>query len=258
MAMDFPSNPVDGQISGNYIYSASSGAWKGRPQFQATTTQSPTAPTSPNDGDIWINTSDGTSYTYFNDGTSRQWIELVGSGIPATPISVVNGGTGTNTLTSGGYLKGAGTSAITSQSGIPATDITSGTLSLARLSPVNYSTGLGSQITVATTTPTIIASCSITTKGRPVLIIGTGNMNPLDASVWQVLGLYRDSTQVGKIQVIESRGASWNTAFALNHIDVPAAGTYTYSIKAWQGSGSGQYGESAGSDAPEINAIEFF
>jgi hypothetical protein len=50
-----------------------------------------------------------------------------------TPIGVGSGGTGVATLASGGYLKGAGTSAVTSQSGIPAGDITSGTFSKARM-----------------------------------------------------------------------------------------------------------------------------
>ena len=39
-------------------------------------------------------------------------------------VAVGNGGTGATTLTSGGYLKGAGTSAITSQTGIPFSDVT--------------------------------------------------------------------------------------------------------------------------------------
>jgi hypothetical protein len=53
------------------------------------------------------------------------------SSTPAT-LPVANGGTGATTLASGGYLKGAGTGAITSQTGIPAGDITSGTLGVAR------------------------------------------------------------------------------------------------------------------------------
>lgn len=50
-----------------------------------------------------------------------------------TAHSVASGGTGATTLTSGGYLKGAGTSAITAQSGIPAGDITSGRFDAARM-----------------------------------------------------------------------------------------------------------------------------
>lgn len=47
-------------------------------------------------------------------------------------LDVARGGTGAGTFTSGSYLKGAGTSAITAQSGIPAGDINSGTLSTDR------------------------------------------------------------------------------------------------------------------------------
>jgi hypothetical protein len=50
----------------------------------------------------------------------------------AATVTVGQGGTGATTLASGGYLKGAGTSAITSQTGIPAGDITSGTLGVDR------------------------------------------------------------------------------------------------------------------------------
>jgi hypothetical protein len=39
-------------------------------------------------------------------------------------VAVGHGGTGATTLASGGYLKGAGTSAVTSQTGVPAADIT--------------------------------------------------------------------------------------------------------------------------------------
>lgn len=39
-------------------------------------------------------------------------------------VAVGNGGTGATTLASGGYLKGAGTSAITSQTGVPFADVT--------------------------------------------------------------------------------------------------------------------------------------
>lgn len=47
-------------------------------------------------------------------------------------LPVANGGTGATTFTAGTYLKGNGTSAIATQSGIPAGDITSGTLGVAR------------------------------------------------------------------------------------------------------------------------------
>jgi len=66
-----------------------------------------------------------------------------------TPIAVGSGGTGAATLASGGYLKGAGTSAITSQSGIPAGDVTSGRFTSARMPA-----GSILQVVMGTTTTT--------------------------------------------------------------------------------------------------------
>lgn len=101
-AMDFPSNPVDGQTSGNYIYSSSTGAWKSKPTVGSVTIQSPTVPVTANPGDVWINTSDGTAFSYFDDGTSRQWMEILSSGVPnlATKANLSGGNSfsGTQTL----------------------------------------------------------------------------------------------------------------------------------------------------------------
>jgi hypothetical protein len=41
-------------------------------------TTSDTAPTSPNSGDQWFDTTSGTLYVYYNDGTSSQWIGVSG------------------------------------------------------------------------------------------------------------------------------------------------------------------------------------
>lgn len=73
------------------------------------------------------------AYSNTNFGTTAPTGDAVITKTAPDAISVVAGGTGTTTLTSGGYLKGAGTGAITSQTGIPAGDITSGTLDMARL-----------------------------------------------------------------------------------------------------------------------------
>ena len=72
-------------------------------------------------------------------------------------VAVANGGTGATTLSTGGYLKGAGTGAITSQTGIPAGDITSGTLGVARggtgvATLTGYAKGTGTSALSAVTT----------------------------------------------------------------------------------------------------------
>jgi hypothetical protein len=56
-------------------------------------------------------------------------------------VAVANGGTGATTLAAGGYLKGNATSAITSQTGLPASDITSGTVATARLASGTANSG---------------------------------------------------------------------------------------------------------------------
>ena len=82
MALDFPANPTDGQVYGSYIYSVSKGVWQSREESAAVAVTSPTPPVSANNGDIWIDTSDGIAYFYYSDGTSSQWVEMMSSGVP--------------------------------------------------------------------------------------------------------------------------------------------------------------------------------
>jgi hypothetical protein len=152
MALDFPANPIDGEVFGSYVWSGPKGVWQSREESASPAVVSSVPPTSSNPGDIWVDSSDGVSYVRYDDGSSAQWIELISSGVPSLAgkadidhthnaslditsgeLSVQRGGTGQTFLTSGGYLKGAGSLAITSQTGIPAGDVTSGTLSSARL-----------------------------------------------------------------------------------------------------------------------------
>jgi len=72
-------------------------------------------------------------------------------------IDVSNGGTGTNFLTSGRYLKGNGSSAISQQDGVPGSDIT-GTISGSSVSITNLS---ASNITSGTLSENRIADGSI-------------------------------------------------------------------------------------------------
>lgn len=81
MALDFPANPTDGEVFGSYVWSASKGVWQSREESAAPAVVSPTAPTSATPGDIWVDSSDGIAYVYFNDGTSSQWVELMSSGV---------------------------------------------------------------------------------------------------------------------------------------------------------------------------------
>lgn len=74
-ALDFPSSPTDGQIYGNWVYNLSKQAWQSRPLTPAKTVNSPTAPSSPADGDQWFNTNTGQLFIYFVDASGGQWVE---------------------------------------------------------------------------------------------------------------------------------------------------------------------------------------
>lgn len=74
-ALDFPSSPTNGQVFGNWVYNLSKQAWQSKPLTPAKTTNSPTAPTSPADGDQWFNTNNGSLYIYYTDANSSQWVE---------------------------------------------------------------------------------------------------------------------------------------------------------------------------------------
>lgn len=83
MALDFPSNPTNGQVFGSYIWSSSKGVWQSREESAAPAVVSAVPPSNPVTGSIWVDSSDGVSYVYYNDGSSGQWIEMVSSGVPS-------------------------------------------------------------------------------------------------------------------------------------------------------------------------------
>lgn len=83
MALDFPSNPADGEIYGSYVYNFSVGVWQSREESAAPAITSPTRPLTAANGDIWYNTSNGITYVFYSDGSSGQWVEMVSSGVPS-------------------------------------------------------------------------------------------------------------------------------------------------------------------------------
>ena len=88
MALDFPSNPSDGEIYGSYIYSLAKGAWQGKEESATVAIMSGVVPASASNGDIWYNTAIGMAYVYYSDGTSGQWVQLISSS--ATSINSID------------------------------------------------------------------------------------------------------------------------------------------------------------------------
>lgn len=54
---------------------------------------STTSPSNPIDGDLWFDTTDGTMYVYYDDGTSSQWVGISGA-TGATGPAGSGGGSG--------------------------------------------------------------------------------------------------------------------------------------------------------------------
>ena len=82
MALDFPSNPVDGQVYGSYTYNLATGVWKASAPSATVAITSPTKPLVANNGDIWVNTATGIAFVYYYDGNTYQWMELLSSAVP--------------------------------------------------------------------------------------------------------------------------------------------------------------------------------
>jgi len=113
------------------------------------------------------------------------------------------------------------------------------------------------QVTVNSATATSLASVSITTTGKPVMLTACGESNPGQTGGWFYYRLYRGSTEIGARHKAENGGvSSQNYGFAITHIDTPAAGTYTYSIQAYQGSGTHVFGEDGDVEGAVITAHE--
>jgi hypothetical protein len=174
----------------------------------------------------------------------------------AGALTLASNGTSTAVTIDTSQNVGIGTASPSEKLNVVGNILASGVLKSTSTSMAN-SVSNATAITVNTGTPTAIASCSITTTGKSVLLVSTGDGNPNQAGGWHYLRLYRDSTDIGKLIINENAGGtSANCPFAVCFIDAPSAGTYTYSIRAWQGSGSFTYGEGGDVQAPTIWASE--
>jgi hypothetical protein len=121
----------------------------------------------------------------------------------------------------------------------------------------NYAVSNATATTISSGGTATVASCTLTTTGKPVLINVTGDINPIGGGSYAYIFIYRDGSQVGKKVIAESSQNSMNIPFALCHIDIPSAGSHTYTAVAnVGGANSIQFGETGDNQAPTILAIE--
>ena len=151
---------------------------------------------------------------------------------------------------------GIGTASPSEKLNVVGNILASGVLKSTSTSMAN-SVSNATAITVNTSTPTTIAQCTITSTGKPILIVSCGDMNPAGAGDWNYFGVWRNSTQLAKFYIGQTSSASYNLPFSYQTIDTGAsAGSNTYYLKAYQGSGTITYGETGNNQAPTIAVVE--
>ena len=103
---------------------------------------------------------------------------------------------------------------------------------------------------------------NVIARGRPFLIVVSGDAQNANASDWARLAIFRDSgsgpVQISNQMHIETPGANSNPTFCVQTIDVGAPGIepgtqITYTAKIVTMSGSMWFGEL---DPPEMSIIE--
>jgi len=130
----------------------------------------------------------------------------------------------------GDIVNSAGTSVLSSFSG-SYNDLTN------KPAP-NYAQATGNAtMPYGTSLPATVISGSITTNGGPVRLHVSGNVYNNAGGANGVIQFQRDTTGVGITRYVRNSGL--NVPFALEYIDVPVAGTYTYSLKVSSDIGNG-------------------
>lgn len=76
MPIQFPTSPTNGQVYSGYYYDAALSAWKASPISAGPIAISDTPPAGAIHGDMWYKSNDGTTYIYYNDGSTSQWVEV--------------------------------------------------------------------------------------------------------------------------------------------------------------------------------------
>lgn len=109
--------------------------------------------------------------------------------------------------------------------------------------------------------PFAIASLSITTSGRPFMVVVSGDANPAGANTWCRMAIFRNigsgDVRMSSLVQLESNGSNENVPFSLHFLDTGIAslsGTnVTYSLCITTIYSVWEFGEAEG---PDISIFE--
>lgn len=110
--------------------------------------------------------------------------------------------------------------------------------------------------TINTSNPTSTSkSITLTTHGRPVFLILSGDINPTSSGGWIYARISRDAVEITS-QTCQSPAQSSNVPFCICYLDIVPAGTYDYTGNIMTGNGTNQLGEVGDLGAPQFIAFE--
>lgn len=78
-SLNFPASPTNGQVYENFTYDSALGVWKKTGGAGAASiTVSDTVPANPIPGGLWLDSTTGNTYIYYEDANTSQWIQTAG------------------------------------------------------------------------------------------------------------------------------------------------------------------------------------
>ena len=121
----------------------------------------------------------------------------------------------------------------------------------------NYGIKKWGNTTLNASTTSTSQSISITTTGRPIFLLLTGDINPMASeSTWITASITRGSTKLTE-QVCQSNASSCNNPFSVSYLDAVGAGSYTYTATIQRGGGTSNLSENGnGTHSPQFIAFE--
>jgi hypothetical protein len=118
---------------------------------------------------------------------------------------------------------------------------------------MNYKVYAPGRVTGVNAIGRSVLSTTFTSTGNPVMIIVTGDANPVSPG-YAILQLARNGNPIGMKVQVESLNANVNVPYCVQTVDTPPAGTYTYSMQTVTVlCGTWDFGEQ---DGPTMTIVE--